>query len=346
MKRALTLLFLLVIIPNSIAAQGAPNGTQGSKSGDKSADRPATLKLYDVPAPQEFGGQSQDEVAEYLTITKATEPKEQAELIEAFLKKYPRSQYNLQLHQQAAEDYQKTNNPEKLIEHGEAALTSSPNNALLLAVLALTYATRGDAEKAIDRGSKAVSVLETLEPSPNADPTIFAAQRNRYLAISYTSLGTAFLIRYEAAKKAALQETSQSKGQSSVPGEIGSATPPVKSSEESKTSAAGKSPTATTDPASLDLSKAKGYYSRALELNSDYEFAEFQLAVVCTYERQVAPALEAFSKVIAMGGSMSALAKENFERIYKISHNNSLDGSEELLEKARSAWAEKKQTTK
>lgn len=351
MKRVITLLFLLIILPASMIAQESSKETQGNKSSDKSADKPATLKLYDVPAPQEAGGQSQEEVADYMQIAKATDPKEQVELIEAFLNKYPQSQYNPLLHQQAAEYYQRTNHPEKFIEHSEAALKSSPNNAALLAVLAVTYATRGDAEKAIERGTKAVSVLEAMEPPPKADPTVFAAQRNRYLAIAYTGLGTALLTRYELAKKAqpsnqAVQETSQTTGQSSVPGENGSTAPPAKPSDESKTSALGKPPAATTDPASLDLSKAKGYYSRALELNSDYEFAEFQLAVVCAYERQVAPALEGFSKVIAMGGPMSALAKENFERIYKISHKNSLDGSEELLEKARSAWAEKKPTTK
>ena len=347
MKWAIILGFLLVITPASIAAQESSKGTEGSKSGDK----PATLKIYNVPAPQEAGGQSQEEVADYLKVAKATDPKEQVELIEVFLNKYPQSQYNLLLHQQAAEDYQRANNPEKFIEHGEAALTSSPSNAPLLAMLTITYATRGETEKAIERGTKAVSILETLEPSPQADPTVFAAQRTRFLAIAYTGLGTAFLTRYEAAKKAqpsnlAPPEPSQTAGQSPVAGENGSAALPAKPSEESKAAAVEKSPPATPDPTNLDLSKAKGYYSRALELNYDYEFAEYQLAVVYAYERQVAPALEAFSKVMAMGGPMSALAKENFERIYKVSHKNSLDGSEELLEKARSAWAEKKQTTK
>lgn len=351
MKRAIVVLFLVIMFTARILSQESSRGTQNSKSSDNSADKPATLRLYDVPAPQEVGGQSQDEVADYMKITKATDPKEQVELIEAFLNKYPQSQYNPLLHQRAAEDYQRTNNLGKFIEHGEAALISSPNNVALLAVLAVTYATQGDTEKSIERGTKAVSVLETLEPPPKADPAEFSAQRNRYLAIAYTGLGTAFLTRYELAKKGqpsnlAVQEASQPTGQRSSPGENGSPAPTTKLSEESKNSNAGKPPAATTDPTNLDLSKAKGYYSRALELNSDYEFAEYQFAVVCAYERQVAPALEAFSKVIAMGGPMAALAKENFERIYKISHKNSLDGSEELLEKARSAWAEKKQTTK
>jgi len=351
MKRAITLLFFLSIIPTTWAAQELSTGTQGSKSGDKSSNKPSALKLYDVPTPKEFGGQSQEEVAEYLKITKSQDPKEQAELIEAFLKKYPQSQYNPLLYQIAAEDYQRTSNFEKLIEYGEKSLQSSPQNGTLLAVLTITYATRGETDKALDRGTKAASILESLEPSPSSDPAVFAAQRSHFLAITYTGLGTVFLTRYEKALKAqpinqVYRESSSTAGQSSASAATESPAPPVKAAEESKTTAVEKIPADTKDASSLDLSKAKGYFSRALELTSDYEFAEYQLGVVCTHERQVAPALEAFSKVIAMGGPLSASAKGNFERIYKITHNNSLEGSEELLEKARSAWADKKQTAK
>jgi tetratricopeptide (TPR) repeat protein len=351
MKRAITPLFLLFCIPFGIAAQEVPKETPGSKTVDKSTSKPSTLKLYDVPTPKEFGGQSEEEVAEYVKITKSTSPKEQADLIEAFVKRYPQSQYNPPLSQLAAEDYQRTSNYEKLIEYGEKSLESSPNNGALLAVLTITYATRGEIEKAIDRGTKAASIMESLEPSPNSDTTVFTAQRNRYLAITYAGLGTAFLSRYEKAKSSqpmnqAPNAPIQTVGQRSAPGATESPALPAKTSEDSKTAATEKTPAVSADAPSLDLSKAKGYFSRALELDPDYEFAEFQTGMVLANDRQVAPSLEAFAKVMAMGGPLSALAKENFERIYKITHKNSLEGSQELLDKAKSAWAERKQTAK
>ena len=100
MKRAITLLFFLSIIPTSWAAQESSTGTQGSKSGDKSSNKPSTLKLYDVPTPQGIrravSGGSGRVLKDYESLT---DPKEQAELIEAFLKKYPQSQYNPLLYQ-------------------------------------------------------------------------------------------------------------------------------------------------------------------------------------------------------------------------------------------------------
>ena len=351
MKRAITLLFFLLLIQVGVTAQEPPQGSPGGKEGQKSTGKPSTLKIYDVPTPREAGGQSADEVADYLKIAKTAELKEQVELIEVFLRKYPESLYNPALHQLAAECYQRTNNSDKLIEHGEKSLESSPGNAALLAVIALTYASRGDSEKAIDRGTKAASLLESLELSPKVDPAVFAAQRNRYLAITYAGLGTAFLNRYEKAKRIEVtsqpaQDPSQIPAQSSVQGTSGGPPPPAKVPEEPKTPATDKKPAASTDATPLDLAKAKGYFSRALELDPDYEYAEYQLALIYAHERQVAPALEAFSKVIAMGGPLAAPAKEHFERIYKIAHQNSLHGSEELLDKAKSAMADRKSVTK
>ena len=351
MMRVPTIWCLLLIMPARLVAQETTKGPAATKDEQKSSSRPSTLKLYDVPSPPEVGGQSPDEVAYYVKITQTGDPKQQTEFIEDFLVKYPGSRYSTTLHQLAAEAYQRVNNFDKLIEHGEKSLQSSPNNAALMAVMALAYASWGDSEKAIEQGSKAASIMEGLQPSPNVDPAVFAAQRSRYLAITYTSLGTAFLSRYETAKRAQpagqpAQSPSPTPAQNVTPstggGNVATAEQPV----DPKISPADRKPAAATDAASLDLAKAEGYYSRALELDQDYEFAEFQLGIIYAHKRQVAPSLEAFSKVIAMGGPLSAPAKEHFERIYKISHKNSLQGSEELIEKAKSALADRKALAK
>ncbi|MFN8008239.1 MAG: hypothetical protein U0V70_14690 [Terriglobia bacterium] len=346
----MALLIVTLILTLHLAAQDSSKSSAGGNSGDKSTGKPNTMKLYDVPSPRETGGQTPEEVAEYVAIGKATDPKSQVELIEAFIKKYPSSQYVPGLHQFAANDYQLIGNPDKLIEHAEKVLETTPQNAPFLAILSVTYAARGETEKAIDRGNKAVTLLDSAEPAPKVDPTMFAAQKNRLLSIAYTGLGAAYLERYEKSlaavppgqSKDAAKPASEEPATSAAAGQAN----PGKEGAVSKGEPTEKAVTTPGSSEALDLSKAKGYFARALELDPGYEFAQFQMAVTYTHEKQVAQSLESFAKVMAMGGGLANLAKQNFERIYKLTHNNSLAGSEELLEKAKAAWADQKAAAK
>ena len=350
MMQAIALLIISVMISLPLAAQDSSKTTGDGKTVDKSTGKPSTLKLYDVPSPLEAGDRSPEEVADYVAITKAADAKAQVELIEAFIKKYPKSQYVPSLHQVAVSDYQLIGEPIKLIEHGEKVLEIAPQNPPILAILAVTYAARGDSEKAIERGTKAVAILDKVEPAPKADPEQFTHQKNRLLSIAYAGLGTAYLDRFEKARVVELASQSKPEAKPAT-SETSAPSPPQNpaSGKEAPVPSGASTekpsaPSGTPDP--LDLSKAKGYFARALELDAGYEFAQFQMGVAYAQEKQVAQSLESFAKVMAMQGALSNPAKQNFERIYKLTHNNSLAGSEELLEKAKAAWAEQKPAPK
>jgi tetratricopeptide (TPR) repeat protein len=152
---------------------------------------PTTMKLYEVPAAREVNAQPPEEVADYFKITQTQDPKERVDLIEAFLKQYPASRHASTLHQMATANYQQLNNYEKMVEHGEKTLEALPASPATLSVLALAYAYHGEADKALDRASRSIDVLEKLTVPANVDPARFMAERNQYLAANYASMGSA-----------------------------------------------------------------------------------------------------------------------------------------------------------
>jgi tetratricopeptide (TPR) repeat protein len=262
-------------------------------------------------------------VADYFRITQAKEPGARASLIEEFLKKYPESQYVVTLHQMATAAYQQVNNYEKMVEHGEKTLQTLPASASMLSVLALAYASHGEADKATDRASRAITLLEKLTLPANADPTRFAAERNQYLASNYACLGSASLTKFEAARKARQETTATDP----VVG------PPTPATAEGKQAdgASTASPPAQLPNEVLHLAKSEGYLSRALELSPGYEFAQFQIGIVYAYQNRADKAMEAFARTIALQGSFSEMARQNLEAIYKTTHKNSLDGLEDFM---------------
>src|SRR5262249_57143520 len=149
---------------------------------------PATMKLYDVPAAREATAQPPEEVAAYFKITQAQDAKERVDLIEAFLKEYPNSRHVPTLHQMATASYQQLNNYEKMVEHGEKTLETLPASPATLSVLALAYAYHGEADKALDRATRSINVLEKLTVPANVAPARFMAGRTQYFASIFASL--------------------------------------------------------------------------------------------------------------------------------------------------------------
>jgi tetratricopeptide (TPR) repeat protein len=296
---------------------------------------PATMKLYEVPPAREANSQPPEEVADYFKITQTQEPKERVELIEAFLKQYPESRHSSTLHQMATASYQQLNNYEKMVEYGEKTLQALPASPATLSVLALAYAYHGEADKALDRASRSIGVLEKLTVPANVDPARFMAERNQYLASNYASMGSASLTKFEEARKA--RQDKEAAAAPSVPAAAGSpqAATQVKGgskpAEPATSDAASKLPP--DSPEVIALAKAYGYFTRSLELNPDYDFARFQLGIVYAYQNKADQALESFARTVALNGNFSEMARQNLEAIYKVTHKDSLDGLEEFISK-------------
>src|SRR5262249_13759447 len=148
------------------------------------------MRLYDVPAAREAETQPKEETIDYVKISQTKDVGEQAKLIEEFLNKYPKSKYAPVLNQAATSLYQQLNNREKMIELGEKTLLSYPSNPVILSLLALAYTSGGAPDKAIDRASKAIDVIDKLTLPANSDATRWKTERDQYLSMNYASMGS------------------------------------------------------------------------------------------------------------------------------------------------------------
>jgi tetratricopeptide (TPR) repeat protein len=318
-------------------------------TGETKPGSPATMKLYEVPAAREANTQPPEEVAEYFKITQTQDSKQRVELIEAFLKQYPESRHASTLHQMATASYQQLNNYEKMVEHGEKTLQVLPASPATLSVLALAYAYHGEADKALDRASRSINVLEKLTVPANGDPARFMAERNQYLASNYASMGSASLTKFEEARKARRDKEAAAAPPVAAGAAVVQPAPPAKGGGKPVEAAPGSAAPDLLPPDSpevIALTKAYGYFSRSLELNPDYDFARFQLGIVYAYQNKAPQALESFARTIALNGGFAEMARQNLEAIYKATHQNSVDGLEEFIAKFKTQPAPAQESQK
>jgi tetratricopeptide (TPR) repeat protein len=338
--RPLALLLVLSLIRPELFPQNKEGATSTTpKNVDEGKSGQPVMRLYDVPAAREAETPPPAEAVDYLNITQAKEAGERAKLIEEFLKKYPESKYGPTLHQTAMSLYQQLNDRDKMIEHGEKTLLSSPSNPSILSLLALAYTSGGEPDKAIDRASKAIGAIDKLTLPANADAARWKAQRDQYLATNYASMGGSYLAKYEAEKKG------QKEAKAALPSQ-GGAPAPADDAATKEPGAKAKEPSASTsNSSSTDLVKAHEFLSKAVDLNPQYDYAEFQLGVVYAYQNESTKAMDVFAKTVVLEGSFKDMARRNLEAIYKVTHKNSLDGVDQLLSKAKEDLAPKKAET-
>src|SRR5262245_42934213 len=311
--RPLFLLLVLSLIRPQLLPQNkegspttAPKNVQDDKSGQP------VMKLYDVPSALEAQTPPPAEAVDYLNISQAKDPNERAKLIEELLKKYPESKYVLTLHQAATSLYQQLNNRHKMIEHGEKALLSTPNNAVMLSLLALAYTSGGEPDKAIDRASKAVSAIEKLTIPANSDETRWKAKRDQYLAMNYANMGNSYLAKYEVEKKTQQESKAAAQAQGGSPGT-------TNGSSKKEMAAKVKEPSAENPSfGSTNLAQAHQCLNKAVELNPQYDYAEFQLGVVYAYQNQSDKAMDLFAKTVVLERSFKDMARRNLAAFLQV----------------------------
>ncbi len=87
--------------------------------------------------------------------------------------------------------------------------------------------------------------------------------------------------------------------------------------------------------AGLNLQKAHLYSTRAVELAPRSDFAQFQLGIVFCARNDVVAAIQPLAKAVVLNGRFGDIARENLESVYRLIHQGSLDGLENLLAQAR-----------
>ena len=265
------------------------------------------------PPPRELGKpQTKEEYDAYVAITQVVDPAQRAQLTEKYIQDFPNSGLTPYVHQIAATTYQQMNNFEKLAEHGEATLQELPDSPVILTLLANGYAERGKPDIALERSDKALASINALQVPAQMDPEQFKKEKDNLLATVYSSMGVAYLAKAtdERAKKAAEPKTDPPAGES------------------------GEKPKDAPDP---NLEAAIVNLNKAIDLNPKDDYSYFRLGIVFTLKNDAENAIDAYAKAVAVGGAVTDNAKENLEKVYKLTHENSLDGLAERISKAKAA---------
>lgn len=302
----------------SLMAQAPPSSETGK------------LRIYDVPEPAEELAQDPGEREDFLRLRESGEPAQRTPLVEAFVQKYPESKYLGQVHHMATMDYRSLNQPEKMFEHGQKTLQHSPDNIPILALMALAHSDKGDPDRSIQLATRALGRLRKIVRPANTDQQQWEAEYRQYMAQSLAGLGHAYLVKFEMERQ--VPQEASPPGESPpdpAPPEADPARP-----KDPSTATAGSSRLAT-----LHLARAYGYLTKSLNEEPRSQFVHFQLGVVSTRLKRYPQAINAFARASLLEGGYREISRRNLESLYRITHQDSLDGLQDLLVQARADLA-------
>jgi len=126
------------------------------------------------------------------------DPKKKVDLGEAFLKKYPSSQYRPRVYSGLVAAYLETNQVQKMEEAGDQALTLNPKDVQVLAMLGQTIprtiaASTPEPEKRLDKAeqyaTRAIDGTLAIKKPEGFTDEEFEKAKNQTLAIAHSGLG-------------------------------------------------------------------------------------------------------------------------------------------------------------
>lgn len=291
-----------------------------------SSSETGKLRIYDVPEPVEELAQDPQEQEDFSQIKQSTDPAPRSVLIEAFIQKYPESRYLGQVHHMATMDYRNLNQPEKMFEHGQKTLGHSPDNIPILALMALAHSDKGDPDRSIQLATRALGRLQKIVRPANTDPQQWEAEYRQFMAQSLAGLGHAYLVKYEMEREAS---------KNAAPLEESSPDPAGPEPETAQPKSPGTATAGSARMAALNLARAYGYLTKSLNEEPRSQFVQFQLGVVSTRLKRFPQAMNAFARASLLEGGYRDISRRNLESLYRTTHQNSLDGLQDLLAQAR-----------
>ncbi len=325
--RSLSIVLLLagICLPERHDVGAAPLPAQAPPSSET-----GKLRIYDVPEPVEKLAQDPGEREDFLQLKQSGEPAQRTPLIEAFVQKYPESNYLGQVHHMATLDYRSLNQPEKMFEHGQETLRHSPDNIPILALMALAHSDKGDPDRSIQLATRALGRLQKIVRPANTDQQQWEAEYRQYMAQSLAGLGHAYLVKYEMERQAS-EETSPPRESAPDPA------PPEPDAAQPKDT--GTATAASSRLGTLHLARAYGYLTKSLNEEPRSQFVHFQLGVVSTRLKRFPQAIDAFARASLLEGGYREISRRNLESLYRVTHQDSLDGLQDLLVQARADLA-------
>ena len=325
--RSLSIVLLLagICLPERHELGAAPLSAQAPPSSET-----GKLRIYDVPEPAEELTQDPGEREDFLRLRESGEPAQRTPLVEAFVQKYPESKYLGQVHHMATMDYRSLNQPGKMFEHGQKTLQHSPDNIPILALMALAHSDKGDPDGSIQLATRALGRLRKIVRPANTDQQQWGAEYRQYMAQSLAALGHAYLVKYDMERQVSKETSPPGEG---PPDPAPPETDPARS-KDPKPATAGSPRLAT-----LHLARAYGYLTKSLNEEPRSQFVHFQLGVVSTRLKRYPQAINAFARASLLEGGYREISRRNLESLYRITHQDSLDGLQDLLVQARADLA-------
>jgi tetratricopeptide (TPR) repeat protein len=168
--------------------------SQGSKPANDDQAQPGTPAAPGPTATKE----EVDAYNKYLTdVEAAGDARQRVNLGEAFIAAYPNSMYAGVVHGQLATNYMSVNDVDKMIDSGEKALASDPNNVDVLPLMALAIPRRNGTtaqqlEMAMNYARRAINLLSTMPKPAELDDATFTKIKNQKLAQCRSGMGTAY----------------------------------------------------------------------------------------------------------------------------------------------------------
>jgi tetratricopeptide (TPR) repeat protein len=87
--------------------------------------------------------------------------------------------------------------------------------------------------------------------------------------------------------------------------------------------------------ATKDYAKAQGLYEKVAKFDPKREDAYYYIGMCKWQNKDPEGAIDSFAKCVVLNGQLAARAKQYLEDLYKARHNNTLDGIEEVMAKAK-----------
>ena len=187
-------LFLVSILLSSSVAPGSVEQQQRQEQ--------ARTEPEAAPTPLRVVGQAQtqEESDAWMAVQGAANLEEKARLAQDFLARFSESGLSGFAHQMLAAFFQQSNDYENFVHHAEKTLEDLPNDLLILSALAVAYAHRGQPEKAIAGGLRALQGLEAARKPDHRKASEWFMQKDQLLADANYALGSSHLQLYERDK--------------------------------------------------------------------------------------------------------------------------------------------------
>jgi tetratricopeptide (TPR) repeat protein len=216
------------------------------------------------------------------------------------------------LQQALLQVYYQANNMPKAAEAAEKLYAMNPNKALLPA-LADIYLKMQNLDKYLEIGQKMLTEFPMEEPQ-GYDTAIKMAQV--YIQKQDVASATGLLTK--------------------VMDVYGDKVPPnVQEPQWNATRAFAYGVLASGIYATKDYAKAQGLYEKVAKFDPKREDAYYYIGMCKWQSKDPEGAIDSFAKCVVLNGQLAARAKQYLEDLYKARHNNTLDGIEEVMAKAK-----------